>query len=93
MSKPEERVIELGSKVRDRVTGFEGIAVARAIHLYMCDRYTVQPEVDKEGKMKDGLWIDGLALDVIAPPSALVKESLPEPQAKVGGPMEKAERR
>jgi len=42
--------IPLGSVVKDRVTGFIGIAENRATFMYGCDRYCVQPRVDESGK-------------------------------------------
>lgn len=41
--------IELGSKVKDTVSGYEGTAVARYIYLNGCERYEVAG-ADKDGK-------------------------------------------
>lgn len=57
--------IELGKKVKDKVTGLKGIVVARSEHLNMCNRYLVQPSVDKDMKVPDGWWIDEMQLEVI----------------------------
>jgi hypothetical protein len=44
---------ELGVLVKDRVSGFEGVVIARTEWLYNCARYVVQPRsVDKDGKPK-----------------------------------------
>lgn len=90
--KTEQIEIELGSKVKDRVTGFCGIAVARTKHLYMCDRYTVQPPIDKDGKIPEAFSMDGFALEVLEKPSDKILENQPTPAAKVGGAHAKAER-
>jgi len=37
-------MIKLGSKVRDNITGFEGIAVARTEWLYGCVRILIEPK-------------------------------------------------
>ena len=57
--------IKLGSKVRDIVTGFEGIATARIRYLNGCIQYCVEPEVDKEGKMPKHHYIDFGQLEVV----------------------------
>lgn len=57
--------IILGSKVRDRVTGFEGIATARIKYLNGCIQYCVEPVVDKEGKMPKSHYIDFGQLEII----------------------------
>ncbi len=44
-------MIKLGSKVRDTITGFQGIAIARTQWMYGCERITIKPDkVDKDGK-------------------------------------------
>lgn len=56
----------LGKKVRDQVTGFEGIATAKLIFLYGCSQYGVTPEV-KDGKLDDSHYFDEGRLEVVGP--------------------------
>lgn len=58
--------IELGDKVRDSVSGFEGIAIGRTTWLQGCDRITVQPKVDKDGKPQDAHTFDEPQLIIVA---------------------------
>lgn len=71
--------IELGSKVKDRVTGFTGIVAHRSEHLYGCRRYGVQPEKMKDGKPIDALWFDEDALEIL-------KQAAPHKMKNTGGP-------
>jgi len=48
--------IELGVKVKDNITGFEGTTVARAEYLNGCIQY--QLEGDMPTKPGDDIWID-----------------------------------
>ena len=57
--------IELGKEVKDIVAGFKGIAVARHEYLEGCERITVQPSVDKDGKLPDCQTFDAPSLEVI----------------------------
>jgi hypothetical protein len=58
--------IKLGDKVRDTITGFKGIAIARSIWLTGCDRITIQPEgLNKEGKTFEQLTFDEGTVEVI----------------------------
>lgn len=50
--------VKLGSKVRDVVTGFEGVATGRAEYLTGCVQICVSPPVDGEGKLRDANWFD-----------------------------------
>ncbi len=50
--------IELGTVVRDKVTGFVGVVENRASFLYGCDRYCVQPKVGEDGKIPESAMID-----------------------------------
>ena len=56
-------MIELGQKVKDRITGFKGIAVAKIEYLNGCIRYQIQPKKDKEGKIPESEWIDEQQLE------------------------------
>lgn len=60
-------MIELGSKVRDRVSGLEGIVIGRTQWLSGCDRLVVQPPV-KDGKRPDADSFDEHMLDVLETP-------------------------
>lgn len=55
----------LGKKVRDKITGFEGIAVGRCVYLFGCDQIGIAPPVDKEGKRPDTQWFDDGRIEVI----------------------------
>lgn len=57
--------IKLGSKVRDKVTGFEGIATAKIEYINKCVQYCVKPPIDKDGKMVDGEYIDVEQLEIV----------------------------
>lgn len=49
--------VKLGAIYRDRVTGMEGTAVRVVEFLGGCNRITLRPKVDKDGKLVDGLMI------------------------------------
>jgi hypothetical protein len=55
----------LGLKVRDRVTGFTGVASSICFDLYGCIQAIVSPAVDDKGAMPEGKWIDVSRLDVL----------------------------
>lgn len=52
-----------GDYVRDIITGFSGVVIARADSITGCDRYQVQPTVLDDGKMLDALWLDDQCLE------------------------------
>jgi len=68
-------VIKLGDEVKDKVTGFEGIAMARTEYLYGCVLIGVLLKVlsKDEGKPIDWVWFDEQCLDILS-------------EAKTGGP-------
>lgn len=51
-------MIKLGNKVKDIVTGYEGIAVSKVEYLNGCVQYCVKPKIDADGKMPEGQYID-----------------------------------
>ena len=57
--------VELGDEVMDRISGFKGIAVARTVWLHGCERITVQPKVDKDGKRQDMETFDEPQMEVV----------------------------
>lgn len=64
----------LGHRVKDAITGFEGVAESVCFDLYGCIQVAVKPGTDKEGKPVDGHWFDIKRLKVeskkvvVAPP-------------------------
>ena len=65
----------LGEKLRDLVSGIEGIAVARLEHLNGCVHYCIKPPAGDDNKDIDGIYVDsqqvvkvdaGIAKQVVA---------------------------
>jgi hypothetical protein len=75
--------IKLGAKVTSNITGFSGIVTSRSEHINGCNRYWVQPPLDKDGKMQDGCWVDEAELVVTEEPT------LPKTNPDRGGPYSK----
>ena len=73
--------IQLGDVARDTITGFKGTVIARTQWLTGCERLTLQPLVDKEGKVPDCVSFD-------EPTCVLVKSRNPAapPKSTTGGP-------
>jgi len=63
-------MIELGSRVRDMITGFEGVAIARSEWLHGLLRFAVQSTVLKDNRPVEEVWFDAPRLERIskAPP-------------------------
>ena len=74
-------MINLGDKVKDKITGFEGIVISKVIHINGCVRYEVKPQVLKDGKTIESEWIDEKQITV----KSKVKERKVE-EDKPGGP-------
>lgn len=55
--------VNLGDRVRDMVTGLEGVTTTVADHLTGCRRFWVEMPA-KDGK-SEGLWIDESRLNVV----------------------------
>lgn len=76
--------IQLGSKVRDAITGFEGIATGRTDWLYGCTRITIEPDkLDKEGKPIEAQWFDEQRIEVVKVDEPKVSK---DSSARSGGP-------
>lgn len=62
----QDNEIRLGDRVRDRITGFQGIVVGITAYLYMCNRPIVQPEgLTPDGKQIESLSFDEPQLEII----------------------------
>ena len=77
-------MIRLGSRVKDSITGFTGIAIGRTDWLYGCSRICVEPEkLQKDGKAFESLWFDEQRIIVIKEMGPKVSKSS---SATTGGP-------
>jgi hypothetical protein len=88
-------MIRLGDRVRDRISGFEGIVIGITDWLYQCRRPIVQPSgLDKDGAVMKTESFDEEQLEVVeAGAFALKVEQVVEPEAKTGGPRDTPARR
>ena len=77
--------IELGDKVKDTVTGYTGIAIARTQWLQGCDRILVQAPALKDSKIPDDRAFDEPQLAILKKNAIKVKKA-----KKTGGPQRDA---
>jgi hypothetical protein len=56
---------KFGKRAKDKITGFTGIITAKCIYMYGCSQYVLTPEVDKDGKRRDGEWFDEGRIEII----------------------------
>ena len=57
--------IKLGQKVKNKVSGFVGIAVAKCEYLNGCIQFHVSPPVDEKGNERKDQWIDEGQLEIM----------------------------
>lgn len=58
MSNSVEFKYSLGDEVQDLVTGFKGVITGQVRWISGCNQYTVNPGLDKEGKVAASEWLD-----------------------------------
>jgi len=56
--------IGLGDRVKDTITGFEGITTGRAEYITGCVQFVVVPPI-KDGKLIESEWFDEVRLEFI----------------------------
>jgi len=74
-------IYPLGAKARDKITGFTGIIDAEARWINGCNKYSLQPPVDKEGKVPVSYWFDELNIEILELPK------IKDKKVATGGPM------
>lgn len=81
--------VQLGSLIRERITGFAGIAMGRHEYLTGCTKITIQPlGLDKDGHPQRSEWFDEPTIDVLEPP----KPGVVDDDGSPGGPTEEPRR-
>jgi hypothetical protein len=73
--------IALGTKVRDKITGFVGVAVCKTDWMYGCRRYGVQAVDIHEGKPVEVVYFD-------EPQLCVITEAASSNPKSTGGPRE-----
>lgn len=73
--------VRLGDKVKDKITGFAGVATGRYEYLFSPPCIGVQPQDLKDGKPIEGLSFDESQLEIIS-----AKPVVPPPERRTGGP-------
>ena len=71
--------MKLGTRCKDTVSGFTGVAVAAHNYLNGCTRITIQPPVDKDGKLPESQTFDEPQLEAIG-------TAVPDGDKSTGGP-------
>lgn len=78
--KEPEFKFNLGSKVKDILTGFTGILECRSQWLHNCNTYGIKPsKLNKDGEPARTQYFD-------EPQLILVEENVVEPKRDTGGP-------
>lgn len=85
--------IQLGQKVKCRVTGLTGIVTGITEYLNGCRRVTIQPPCDKKtpSKLEDPWSIDEVQVDILDK-KHILGEKEKEVSKLTGGPMQRAAR-
>jgi len=69
----------LGMKVRDRITGFEGIITGHVVYISGCNQDLVNPRVDADGKLRDSQWFDEQRLELVPGETVVVLDNVETP--------------
>jgi hypothetical protein len=72
----------LGDQVKDRVTGFKGVIMARTQWMNLCIRYSVQARDLQDGKPVPDQWFDENDIELVRGSKNLA----PEVARATGGP-------
>jgi len=79
-------MINLGTKVKDKITGLTGIVVARTEFINGCVQYEVQPHAKKDGTVPEALGIDEQTLDIITKKKLKIKPKKKPPGGRMSKP-------
>ena len=75
------KTVYLGQTVKDTITSLIGTAVARTEWVHGCVRITIQPKVDKDGKVPDSYTCDEPQVVIID----TEQPNVPEPEKRTYG--------
>lgn len=68
---------ELGTILKDKVTGFKGVLMGRSDYVTGCRQYGLQKQgLDEQGKVPDWAWFDEGRLKVVGKKKVLNQEEI-----------------
>jgi hypothetical protein len=75
--------IKLGQKVKDIISGFEGVVTGHVEYITGCNQALVQPAAKPDGDFVDNRWIDDDRLRIVnaEPISLKITHAGPDTQA------------
>jgi hypothetical protein len=77
-----EHKFQLGSRLKDKVSGMQGIAKSRVEYLNGCVQYGIQPPYNEgDKKMPDSYWVDQEQLEFIDEGVAVAKKPTGGPES------------
>jgi hypothetical protein len=80
------RMIKLGSKVKDEITGLSGIVTGYVTYLSGCNQALVVPKAAADGTFKDDQWFDDQRLELDNKFKPIVLDNSKTPGADVAAP-------
>ncbi len=92
IKRRKQNMVELGDRVKDKITGLEGIAVGITNYLYGCRRVSIQPEQIKDHKPADWFTIDEPQIEIVKK-AAVAGRTIQAEENGPHGPREDAQRR
>ncbi len=78
--------VPLGSRCRDRISGFNGIVIGNAEYLHGCAQILVKPEGIQDEKPIEGQWFDIQCLEMVLDGKPDFRQDALNTMATTGGP-------
>ena len=85
--------VELGDRVKDVISGQEGIVYGISDFLYGCRRVAVSPEETKDSNPVNNFWVDEPQLKVLQKEAVIAGKPKKKKKQRTGGPREDAQPR
>ena len=82
-TKEPEFKFNLGDKIRDKITSFEGIVIGRHQWINNCNTYSVKPQTLKDGAPQEAHSFDEPQIDLVE------EKAISDINRKTGGPERK----
>lgn len=69
------KAITLGATYRDKITGFQGVAVGFVTYISGCNQALLAPPVNQEGALRDSQWFDQQRLELVSGTQAVLLDN------------------